>query len=94
MGATTCNEKGCDRVVVAKGLCITHYYRKRRGSTRANPEVRVYDAALVMLRTKVRPELHAALEREAKDTKSSTYEVVRQILEEWYELHHAEFPEE
>lgn len=35
----TCRAPGCDREATARGLCITHYKRDRRGAPLATPEV-------------------------------------------------------
>ena len=54
---STCTHPGCDRPAMGKGLCATHYGRKRRADLAAlTPEERAERAALAAERAALREE--------------------------------------
>jgi hypothetical protein len=90
--ATRCCIEGCERplgVGSAKGMCHAHYARLRSGRTtdlNAPMVSRNEQEPLVpLVRPKVRREVKAAIESVARAQSTSEYEVVRRILDGWYD---------
>lgn len=77
-----CTQKGCDRDAYAKGLCVAHYFRKRRGSSSREPVRGEAGAAMATLSSRVSIEAKTELERRAKSDGVSTYNLTSKILED------------
>ncbi len=87
--AKICQSPGCDRTVTAKGYCFPHYRRMKRGG---NPDetLRAYGEMKGLPTTRVRAVVAQALETAAAVQKKSTYHLIQDILEGWYERHNAD----
>lgn len=84
-GNTICSVDGCNKVVLARRMCDSHYSRWYKGR-RIEGEVRPWGASLMDVITKVEPEIMAAIDREAIMSGGSRYSVARKIMADWYKL--------
>lgn len=84
--ATICNSRnggmGCDRPVLAKGLCSSHYMKEIRGRD-PHEAVRGYGQKLKELNLRLPPDVLETTEKEAARLNVSAYVLRRLILETW-----------
>lgn len=84
--ATTCNSKnggqGCDRPVLAKGLCQSHYMKEIRGRDPHGP-IREYGQGLRGITLRLAQETLERYDREADRLGLSSYLLRRTVLETW-----------
>jgi hypothetical protein len=82
--ASTCTIKTCGRDAKANGLCSMHYMRQRRGLPLDAPLKRArIGPGFVLLRTRIESSCLQELEREARATRRTVYEVAAATLETW-----------
>lgn len=80
----TCANPDCDKPVLAKGYCRTHYRRIQRGGNPDDTNLREKRVIEVSV-ARFRPEVAGLMFVEADKRGISPYEMLQVVAEEWYQ---------